>query len=272
VGTEQAALERLKARTRETWMAGDFGRVAEYSAKEAQAFVDRLGVRQGMKVLDVACGSGNLAIPAARAGANVTGLDIAPNLLEQARARARAEGLNARFDQGDAEQLPYADGEFDLVMTMFGAMFAPRPEVAASELIRVCRPGGTIAMANWTPASFAAKMFALGAEFIPPPEGVPPPVLWGDAKVARKRLANGTSEVRTTLTPIGLEFPFGPAQVTEFFREYFGPVRMAFERLDPDSRDRYAEALEKLWRDHNVRSGGGTLVPTEYLEVIATRA
>src|SRR5262249_8258374 len=132
-------------------MAGNFGEFAKYIQPSADEFVERLNIQPGSRVLDVACGSGNLSIPAARAGAVVTGVDIATNLLEQARARAKAEGLNIQFDEGDAEALRYDDNSFDVVMTMYGAMFAPRPEVVASELTRVCKPGGRIAMANWTP-------------------------------------------------------------------------------------------------------------------------
>ena len=125
-------IETLKSMMRSTWMAGDFGQIARYSAPEAEAFVERLPIESGMRVLDVACGTGNLAIPAARRGAEVTGVDIATNLLEQARERAKAEGVSATFEEGDAEQLPYRDGQFDLVMSMFGAMFAPRPDRVAS--------------------------------------------------------------------------------------------------------------------------------------------
>src|SRR5207248_1678273 len=135
--------------------------IAKYAAPHAEEFVERLSIVPGMRVLDVACGTGNLAIPAGKRGADVTGIDIAPNLIEQARKRADAEGIRATFDEGDAEQLPCGDGQFDLVMSMFGAMFAPRPDRVASELVRVCRSGGTIAMANWTPTSLAGKLFAL---------------------------------------------------------------------------------------------------------------
>src|SRR5207248_8306138 len=138
-----------------------------------------------------------LALPAARKGAGVTGLDIAPNLLEQARRRAEGEGLEARFDEGDAEQLPYPDEHFDVAMSMFGAMFAPRPERVSSELIRVCRHSGVIAMANWTPTGFAGKLFALNTRYVPPPQGVPPPVLWGDEQVVRERFGTAVSRLDT---------------------------------------------------------------------------
>ena len=147
----------IKTQMKAVWMAGDFGQVARYTEPTAEAFVGRRGVKEGMSVLDAACGTGNVAIPAAKAGAYVTGVDIAPDLLEAGRARARRERLNIRFDEGDVEALPYADASFDLVVSMFGAIFAPRPTRAAAELIRVCKPGGQIAMANWTAGGFVGE-------------------------------------------------------------------------------------------------------------------
>ena len=268
----QTGLDQLKQRMRATWMAGDFGKIAQYSAKYAEEFVARLGIKTGAKTLDLACGTGNLAIPAARAGAKIIGVDIAPNLLEQARERAAKEGLDASFEEGDAEQLTFADGQFDIVMSMFGAMFAPRPERAAAEMLRVCRPGGMIAMANWTPEGFIAKVFGTGARFVPPPEGIPSPLLWGDEATVKQRLASGAPQIRTTLRKIDLEFPFAPKEVVQFFRNYFGPTNMTFSRLDPRQQTEYAAELEKLWHEHNEAAGDRTLVRAEYLEVIATRA
>jgi ubiquinone/menaquinone biosynthesis C-methylase UbiE len=269
---EQAGLEQLKEGLRATWMAGDFGQIAQYSRKAAEEFIARIGIKSGAKMLDIACGTGNLSIPAARRGAKVTGVDIATNLIEQARQRAAKEGVDVRFDEGDAEQLPYGDGEFDSIMTMFGAMFAPRPERVASEMVRVCRSGGTIVMANWTQRGFTGKVFAAGVRFVPPPEGVPSPLLWGDPDTVKKRLANGTSEVRTTFRNVDIEFPFPPAEVVQFFRNYFGPIQVAFSKLDPQKQGEYAAELERLWRDENQATGDRTLVRAEYLEVLATRA
>src|ERR1700753_560406 len=164
-------LQQMKSAMRATWMAGDFGVIAKVMADRAAEFANRLAIPAGARVLDVACGTGNVAIPLARLGAAVTGVDIAPNLLVQARARAEAEGLHASFDEGDAEELPYPDGSFDAVVTMFGAMFAPRPEVVASELARVLKPGGLLGMANWNPEGFTGRMFRLGGQHAPPPPG-----------------------------------------------------------------------------------------------------
>jgi SAM-dependent methyltransferase len=267
-----SGLEQLKQRMQATWMAGDFGQIAKYSEKGAEEFVERLNIQPGSKVLDVACGTGNLAIPAARRGAKVTGVDIAPNLLEQARHRAASEGLDAAFEQGDAERLAAKTGEFDVVMTMFGAMFAPQPERVAAELIRVCRPGGTIAMANWTREGFVGKTFSLGARFVPPPEGIPSPLLWGDEAVVQQRLGDGTSQVRTTRRELFLDYPFSSQEMVQFFRDYFGPTQMTFARLDAQGQQEYAAAGAKLWDEHNESAGEGTRVRAEYLEVVATRA
>lgn len=264
-------LEKLKQGMRRTWMAGDFGQIARYSARCAEQFVDRLNLQAGMRVLDVACGTGNLAVPAARKGAQVLGVDIATNLLEQARQRAAAEGLAASFEEGDAEQLRYPDAQFDVVMSMFGAMFAPRPERVAAEVARVCRHGGRIAMANWTPAGFIGKVFALGARYIPPPEGIPAPVLWGDEAVARQRLGAHASEIRTARRMAEFDFPFPPSEVVGFFREYFGPTKVAFSRLDAAGQATYAADLERLWSEHNEAGAGRTVIRGEYLEVVAVR-
>ena len=266
-----AGIEKLKQRMRQTWMAGDFGQIARYSARCAAEFVDRLQVPAGVRVLDVACGTGNLAIPAARRGALVTGVDIATNLLEQARHRAAAEKLEVAFEEGDAERLSYSDAQFDVVMSMFGAMFAPRPELVAAELSRVCRPGGVIAMANWTPGGFIGHVFAVGAKYIPPPEGIPAPVQWGVEDVVRERFSAYASDIRATPRMAEFDFPFPPAHVVQFFREYFGPTKLAFSRLDAQQQASYAADLENLWREHNEADSERTRIHGEYLEVVARR-
>jgi 2-polyprenyl-3-methyl-5-hydroxy-6-metoxy-1,4-benzoquinol methylase len=269
--TDLEQLAQLKQRMRGSWMAGDFGQIARYSAKSAHEFVDRLQIRPAARVLDVACGTGNLAIPAARTGAEVRGVDIAPNLLEQARQRASAEGLTATFEEGDAEQLPYSDARFDVVMSMFGAMFGPRPELVATELARVCRPGGTIAMANWTPEGVVAMQFAIGNRYVPPLAGIPAPILWGDEQVVRQRLGPLTSAIRTSRQTVDFDYPFPPSEVVQFFRQYFGPTQVAFAKLPPDAQLAYTAELESLWHEHNQATDGHTVVRAEYLEVIATR-
>src|SRR5215831_2475258 len=169
---KQTGVNELKTRLRTTWMTGDYGRFSRYMERDAESFYRRLPIQPGAQLLDVGCGAGQLALIAARSGAVVTGCDIATNWLERARTRAAAEGLNISFEEGDAEALPYEDAQFDAVTSMFGAMFAPRPELVAAELSRVCRPGGTIAMANWTPAGFIDQMFKIIAKHIAP-SGMP---------------------------------------------------------------------------------------------------
>jgi ubiquinone/menaquinone biosynthesis C-methylase UbiE len=267
----QIDFEQLKQRLRSTWMAGDFGQIAQYAAKGAEEFVNRLAISPGMRVLDIACGTGNLALPAARRGAQVTGVDIAPNLVEQARQRAAAQGLPATFEEGDAEQLPYPDAQFDLVMSMFGAMFAPRLERVSSELARVCRPGGSIVMANWTPEGFVGKTFSLTSHYVPPPQGIPAPVLWGVENVVKERLGRYASKIETARRVITFDYPLSPKQVVQFFRDYFGPTQAAFSKLDAAGQSALAAGLEKLWCEHNKGESGRTSVSAEYLEVIATR-
>jgi SAM-dependent methyltransferase len=265
-------LSALKTKLRATWIAGDFGQIAKYYTSQAEDFVKRLGLKPGMEVLDVACGTGNTALPAARTGASVTGVDLAPNLVEQARQNAKAAGLNAKFDEGDAEALPYEDASFDAVLTMFGAMFAPRPERVAAELKRVCRPGGVIAMANWTPSGFIGQMFKTAASHVPPPPGMSSPVLWGAEENVRDRLSEGISKVETKLQKITWVFPFSPADVVEHFRLYYGPTQKAFGALDEEKQAALRKDLEQLWTTHNQATDGTTRLDAEYLEVVATRA
>ena len=265
-------MENLKGKLRGMWIAGDFGEIAKSIEHGAVEFVGRLNLTPGMKVLDVACGTGNLAIPAAKTGADVTGIDIAPNLIEQAIERANAEGVEAKFEVGDAEALPYADGEFDVVMTMFGAMFAPRPDVTAAELKRVTKPGGLIAMANWTPEAFTGQMFKTGAKHVPPPPGMPSPVQWGSEDVVRERLGDGISDLKVTRRKIMFKYPFGPAEVVEHFRKYFGPTQKAFEALDESAQEAMRSDLVALWESSNQSTDGTTNVESEYLEVLARKA
>ncbi len=265
----------LKQRLRASWMAGDFGQIARLNAKGAEDFISRLNLKPGMKVLDVACGTGNQSIPAARTGAQVTGLDIAPNLLEQARQRAASENLKIEFTEGDAENLPYPAAQFDVVLSMFGAMFAPRPEVVAAELKRVCRPGGLIAMGNWTPEGFVGQMFQITARHAPPPPGIQPPSLWGVEKVVAERLGAGPGKIarlETTKQELNFDYPFSPAEAVAFFRKYFGPTQTTFARLDEPAQKALAEDLTQHWARKNIGDADHTVIKAEYLEVHARMA
>lgn len=265
-------METLKGKLRTTWMSGDFGVIAKMIEKGGYEFVEGLDIKSGMKVLDVACGTGNTAIPEAKKGAEVTGVDIALNLIEQARARAEGEGVKAQFDVGDAEDMHYPDGSFDAVVTMFGAMFAPRPDVTASEMKRVCKPGGYIAMANWTPEAFTGEMFKIGAKHVPPPPAMSPPLQWGMDDKVRERFADGISDLQMNRRKILFTFDGSPIDAVECFRQYFGPTQKAFDSLDENGQAALRRDLEDLWTRHNRATDGTTEVESEYLEVIATKA
>ena len=265
-------LRTLKQGLRETWTTGDYGRVTSHLRQSSESFVLRFPVSAGMRVLDVACGTGQAAIPLARAGAEVTGVDIAPGWLAQAREQAAAENLPARFDEGDAEDLPYADASFDLVVSLIGAMFAPRPERVAAELTRVCRPGGRIVMANWTPGGFVGRFFATLGRHAPSPPGMPTPLAWGEPETVRERLREGIATLHTAPCSFTFRYPFGPAEVAQHYRRHFGPVVRAFAALDAAGQERLRADLEALWAGASTAGDGGTVVEAEVLEVVAVRA
>lgn len=263
-------LAHVKQLMKSMWTSGDFGKLAENMQQSADDFVAGLNLKPGTRVLDVGCGSGNQSIPAARAEAEVTGVDIAPNLLAQAAERAKREGLNIDFREADAEELPFGDAEFDVVMSMFAAMFAPRPEAVASEFLRVCRPGGLIAMGNWTPDSFIAKQTALTAKFVPPPPGVSNPMEWGDERIVQQRFGSH-ADVTCVRRALVFDIPLAPDEAEEYFRRYLGPMQIIQSRLDEPGRQQMIEALRALWIAENQGDGKRTLIRTEYLEVHARR-
>jgi SAM-dependent methyltransferase len=264
------ALDELKTRLRDTWMTGDYGRFSRYMERDAEAFYRRLPINPGALLLDVACGAGQLSMIAARAGARVTGCDIASNWLAQARRRAAAEGLSIVFDEGDVEALPYGDGTFDAVVSLIGAMFAPRPKCVAAELTRVCRPGGMIAMANWTGPGFVGQMFKTIAKHIAP-SGMPSPLLWGDEPTVRERLKSGVASVECSRHFYELNYPFSPADVVEFFRENYGPMTRAFASIGEEGKRQLRDELTDLWSRCNRATDGTTRVDAEYLQVVAVR-
>jgi SAM-dependent methyltransferase len=270
--TAPADLDSLKRRLKATWMDGNYDYFSRFMESSAVEFLDRIGVPDGASLLDVACGSGQLALIAARRGATVTGVDIATNAILAARGRAQSVGLDARFDEGDAEDLPYDAASFDVVASLFGAMFAPQPERVAAELLRVCRPGGMIAMANWTKEGFIGTMFKTFSRFLAPP-GMPAPVLWGDEYVVRERFGAGVSSLRLTRVTYRFDYPFGPADVVEFFRENYGPTTRAFAALGERERAELRADLVQLWASQNIaKDAGRTTVDAEYLEVVGRRA
>ena len=268
-------MDALKLRLKGTWTAGDFGKIAKSYNTGSIEFIDRLQINAGERVLDIACGTGNLAIPAAKRGANVAGIDIAPNLVEQAKERALEEGVKVNFVEGDAEQLPYEDQSFDKVVTMFGAMFAPRPEIVTSEMLRVTRSGGTIAMANWTPSGFAGQMFKLIGSFVPPSSLMPSPTQWGDPAKVRERFGDRVSSLNCVPRMISLQFDgMNPTEVIEFWRQFYGPTQRAFEALEgnPEKQAELRQALEQHFSKNNkAQQPGNICIESEYLEVTAVR-
>lgn len=270
--SQMSEMESLKTRLKATWESGDYGHFATYLEPGAREFLERIRIEPGQRLLDVACGAGQISIPAARAGCRVTGLDLADNLVDQARERARAAGVDARFDQGDAAAMPYGDATFDVVTSLLGAMFAPQPDRVAAELLRVCRPGGRIVMGNWTPEGFIGQMFKTVGQHVPPPPLMAPPVKWGDPDTVRERFGSGAADLDMTRHLYSFDYPFPPAEVVEFFRVYYGPVNRAFAALDEAGQAALREDLEQLWTRHNQAPDGGTHCEGEYLHVTAIRS
>ena len=265
-------LEAVKSRMKDVWNSGDYGRFATYMEPGAVEILRGWNIAPGAKLLDVACGAGQISIPAARAGVNVTGVDIAPNWILAARGRARNEGLDAKFDEGDAESLPYKAGTFDVVTTLVGAMFAPRPELVASELVRVTKPGGRILMVNWTPEGLVGRMFKTIGKHLPPPSDVPSPLLWGNEEVVKTRFGNSVSHIILTkkFYPVW-SYPFGVPEVVQFFFDNYGPTNRASQALDGEKRAALRKDLEQVFSEYNIARDGTTTLHGEYLEVDAVK-
>jgi SAM-dependent methyltransferase len=259
------------------WEKGDFTRIAASMRESGEALVDELGVTPGLKVLDLGSGDGTTALPAARRGADVLGVDIASNLVAAGNARAKAEGLtNVRFQEGDATDLhDLADDSFDLVISIFGAMFAPKPFDVAKEMVRVTRPGGRIVMGNWIPndPTLVAQILKIsGAYAPPPPEGFISPVTWGLEDDVRERFGSaGISADQISFSRETYEFDFAgpPAALVGAFRDYYGPTMNAFEAAEAAGRaDELQEELEQLFTSQNASPNGDTTsIPATYLRV-----
>ena len=275
MNTQHLSIDQMKDSMRAPWIAGDFGAIArEMGAPEAESFVARMELEPGARVLDIACGTGNVTIPLARRGARVTGLDMMPHLLEEARARAAREGLPIRFDEGFAETLPYPDGSFDVLVSMFGIMFSPLPATVVSEMARVLRPGGRLALANWTASGFGGKMSAVVGRYLPPlPQGTISPFLWGEDATVRDRLKPGFNAVETSIVSVRWELKRSAAGSAEFFTKNAGPIQLALGRLDAPKQAALSRDLEQLWIDNNLATNGEnhTLISNEYLEALAVR-
>jgi SAM-dependent methyltransferase len=260
-------LATVKQRQQRTWASGDFSVMATPLYPTAEVLCDDVAVASGSRVLDVACGSGNAAIAAARRHTSVTGIDYVPALLERARQRAAAEGLDITFQEGDAEALPFTDAAFDVVLSAFGVMFAPDHEQAADELIRVCRPGGTIGLANWTPASAAADIFRLSAQFGPTPPVAPPPIAWGTVDHLRELFGGRVSRLQMQ-DRIWLSRYVSVDHYVDSFRTYFGPVNRVFAQLDEEQAADYAAGLAEIAHRHSRATDGTLAIAFAYVTVV----
>jgi len=269
--TTSLALEGIKAKQQKTWESGDYGAVAALIHPMSEALIQAADLSAGSRVLDVATGTGNAAIAAARCLCEVVGVDYVPDLLDRGRARAAAEHLPVTFKEADAEALPCDDGEYDAAVSVVGVMFAPNPEKAAAEMVRVIRPGGTIALANWTPDGFIGHLFKTVGRLVPPPPGVRPPVEWG----TEARLGELFGDQVTDLRVHRKEFVFrftSAAHLADYFRANYGPTLKAFEALDPDGRKQLYEDLIELATTHNAATDGTLKIPSAYVEVLAYKA
>lgn len=270
MGTNSAR-DPLAQRALRIWSAGEYDRISAGFREGADAFVARRGLEPHHQVLDAAAGSGNLTIPAARTGATVTGIDIVAALLADASRWADSEGLAITLDVGNVEELPYEDAQFDVVLSMFGVMFAARPDRVVAELARVTRPGGQVALANWTRRGFIGQMLAMHAAVVPPPKEIPSPLLWADEAVLRERFDDRTWQLTMIPRMITFQYSHTPAGTAELFRAAYGPTVRAFEALDEDGRASFAAALREHWSRHNRPGSTSTEVESEYLEVVAVR-
>ena len=269
-----AADQELKQRHRTMWALGDYDAVAtEVIASLGPALVAAAGVGPGDRVLDVAAGSGNAAVPAARLGADVVASDLTPELLDRGRRRAADAGVDLRWEVADAEALPYREGEFDVVLSCVGVMFAPHHQVAADELVRVCRPGGRIALIAWTPAGFVGQLFAAMKPYAaPPPPGAQPPPLWGDQDHVRDLLGDRVEELESTTRELGVARFATPEAFRDYFKSNYGPTVAVYRRIadDPTKSAALDEAMVELGRRF-ARASEPSVLGWEYLLTTARR-
>ena len=267
--TARADLSVIKARQQKTWASGDYAVIASRIVLASELLADAADLQAGWEVLDVACGNGNATLAAARSGAHATGIDYVPGLLEGGRERAVAEGLDVEFRLGDTEDLPVPDGYFDAVLSVFGAMFAPDHQLAADEIIRATRTGGTVGLASWTPDGFIGQMFGVITRHVPGPTGVASPLLWGTERHLSSLFGAVVADARSVQRTCTWRFT-SPEELVWFFRRWYGPALKAFEVLDEDGRAALAHDLAQLARHWDRNHGGSIAVPATYLETILT--
>ncbi len=263
-------LKTVKERQQGAWASGDYAMLGSTFVVISERLCEAVDLRAGQEVLDVATGSGNTALAAARRFCGVTGVDYVPDLLKRARERAAAERLRVAFQEGDAENIPFPDASFDVVLSTIGAMFAPDQERTAGELLRVCRSGGKIGMANWASDGFIGEMLRVHARYLPPPPGLKPPVLWGTEERVRELFGDGITSLQNTRRVFSFRYR-SVEHYWDFMRTHNGPTIKAFQALDATARENLTGELMDLTRRFN-RSGDETMVvPADYLEIVATR-
>lgn len=264
-------LAAVTGRQQQVWSLGDYGRVGSLLTWLGESLVRELDVHAGERVLDVAAGNGNASLPALRRFADVVATDYVPALLEEAERRAEADGLVLRTRVADAQALPFADGEFDVVVSTIGAMFAPDQEAVARELLRVCRPGGRIGVASWTPDSVVGDMFRAVAQRVPPPPGLRPAVAWGTEERVRELLGAGCRELRVTRRACAWRYPSAQACL-EHFATWYGPVVAAFTAVGEAGREELAADLRAVFERRSTTDDGTLAIDVPYLEVVGVRA
>ena len=267
--TGRADLSVIKARQQETWASGDYAVIASRIVLVSELLADAADLQAGWEVLDVACGNGNATLAAARSGTHAVGIDYVPELLQGGRARAVAEGLDAEFRLGDIEDLPVADGYFDAVLSVFGVMFVPDHQMAANEIIRAARPGGTVGLASWTPDGFIGQMFRVITRHVPGPPAVASPLLWGTEEHLSGLFGASVADAESVQRTCTWRFT-SPKEFVWFLRRWYGPALKAFEVLDQDGRAALAHDLAQLAGHWGQSHGGGIAIPATYLETILT--
>jgi len=260
----------IKARQQATWASGDFAVIGTTLQIVGEDLCEALDLRSGQRVLDVASGNGNTALAAARRWCEVTATDYVPALLDRASERALAERLPIEVEIADAEALPFEDASFDVVTSTFGAMFTPHHERPATEMLRVCRPGGKIGLANWTPTGFIGELFKAIGKFIPPPEGLKSPALWGTKAHIAGLFGREGSTIRTETKEFMFRYRSDDHWI-DVFKTYYGPVLRTFETLNPGQRNALTGDLKNLIAQFNMASDGTMIVPGEYLQVVVVK-
>jgi SAM-dependent methyltransferase len=266
----QLDLEALKARQQGAWSSGDYAVVGTTLQIVGEQLCEALDLSSGKKVLDVAAGNGNVTLAAARRWCDVVSTDYVPSLLERGRLRAAAEGLSVKFEEADAEALPFAEASFDVVLSTFGVMFTPNQDKAAAELLRVCKSGGKIGLANWTPEGFIGQLFKTLGKYLPPPAGAKSPALWGTE--ARIREMFGPAAVSIKAERLNFNFRYrSPEHFLDVFKNYYGPMLKAFAALDAANQHGLRNDLLALIARMNRAEDGTMIVPSEYLEIVIAK-